>query len=190
MSVIILKGTDKKLECSIALCEKINKMKEDGVSPKTPLNISGTVVELGEIRYAIKDGETDRQLNSQDKSVANDTYLKDLMSSFDAEVDRYANSKLEDKLQFNLRVARFYCYAITGGEIEEYKPELKTIFIEELKKEKLVVNPVKYIKLFKVKEEEGREGLTRIQYIVRKAPLKIMENYLQNVYFRLNPENR
>lgn len=186
MSVIILKGTDKRLECSISLCEKINKMKEDGVDPKTPLNISGSVVSLGDIRYAIKDGEMDKQLNSQERSEGNDDYLKELSQNFDKEIDRYLHSNLETKLQFNLRIARFYCYAITGGAVEEYKPELKTIFLEELKKEKLVVNPSKYIKIFKVNEEDGRDGLTRIQYIIRKAPLKIMESYLQNVYLRLH----
>ncbi len=182
MSTIILKGTDKKLECTISLCEKINKMKEDGVNPKTPLNISGTVVELGEIRYAIKDGETDKQMSRDDKKSDNGERLRKYQKDFEDEINYYLNGSLEKKLQFNLRIAKMYCLAITGKDVDEYKSLLKPIFLEELKTKKLVVKPSKYMKLFKVEEVIGDKDLTKVDYIIRGAPLRIMHNYIQEVY--------
>lgn len=182
MALIILKGTDRRLECSLSQCENVNKMKERKLDPKTPLNISGTLIELGDIRYAIPDKETDRDLVGEQRMKDNSNDIAKFMQDFEDDIKKYANGKLEEKLQFNLRIAKMYCYALTGGDIEQYKPELKLIFIEELKKEKLVVNPTKYIKLFKVDEVYGKKGLVGIKYIVRQLPMRLMENYLQNVY--------
>ena len=185
MSTIILKGTDRKLECTISVCERINKLKEEKADPRTPLNISGSVIELGDIRYAIKDGELDKELNRDEKKNNNGVDIEKINKEFNKEIYSYANGTLEKKLQFNLKIAKFYCLALTGEKIDSYKDKLKPIFLEELQKEKLVVNPTKYLKLFVVKEIEGKQGLTKIDYLVRTAPLKIMENYLSNVYSTL-----
>lgn len=183
MATLILKGgKDAKMECSSKVCASINKMKQERKSPNTPIVVDGIFLELGDIRYALPGGELDSQRNRDGEKESNDKYLRDVILNFDKEILSYANGNLEKKLQFNLSVAKMYCFAITGGEIDEYKSQLKPIFIEELKKEKLVVNPTKYIKLFKINEPNGKEGLSDIKYFVRKSPIKFIESYLSNVY--------
>lgn len=113
MATIILKATDRKLECSIEQCNKINKMKEDGVNPKTPLNVSGTVVELGDIRYAIPDGERDKYLNAEETKANNDEYLEEVSKEYRFQMIKLITLPIQEKAK-NVSLSKLMYQAYTG----------------------------------------------------------------------------
>ena len=75
-----------------------------------------------------------------------------------------------------------YAFAITGSKnIDDISDTLISIFREELTKTRLVVNPTKYLKLFRVSDVKSDDSLKSTEYLVRSAPFRIMDNYLSNV---------
>ena len=147
------------------------------------IRLDGFSCDKGDVKSVIVfDVEDEKSSRSDVVKDENSERIAKYNKDFVEEVRSYANGDLEKKLQFNLKVAKMYCFALTGKDVEEYKPLLKPIFVEELKTQRLVVNPTKYLKVFEVEEMEGKQGLTKIDYLVRKAPLRIMQNYLLEVY--------
>ena len=143
MATIVLKGTDKKIETTISKANEINKLKRDGENPKTLLDINGIVLELGDIKYAMYDEDKDKELQKEQSGIDSDNYYKQTQKDFKDEVAKYANGTLNQKLDFNLRVASFYCYTFTGLWLKDWSKEndpnpLYNKIKEELKTEKLI----------------------------------------------------
>ena len=187
MSVVILKGTDKKIECTTNQCDTINKMKTDGADPTTKVNVGGVVMDLGDIRYAIPDSED--EILKKKKEIAKEKSQRDFgdmisryHKDFHEEIRRYALGSLQGKIYFNMEIAKMYAFAMTGSKNVEYCAEqLIAIFTEELKTEKLVVNPTKYIRLFTVNEVKNIHGLNSMEYLIRGTPFRFLDRYLSNV---------
>lgn len=191
MSTVILRGTDRKIETTISMCEKINKLKENKADPKTPLNVEGVVLYLEDIKYAMYDVEKDKELQKEQSGINSDKYYKDISGSFLLEIKMYANETKSKKIEFNLKVASFYCYTFTGLWLKEWVKEndllpLQNILSKELETEKLLVDPRKYKNIFKVNDIiTGVDSLANSKYTSRSAPLRIMESYIREVYLTL-----
>lgn len=183
MAKIYIRGHQHPQTVSAQIARKVDDIKKDeSIENGYYISLDGFSCDKGDVRsVVIFDVDDDRSSSRENKMDENGEKIAKYNRDFVSEVLSYANGNLEKKLKFNLEVAKMYCYAITGKDIEEYKPSLKPIFIEELKTQRLIVNPTKYIKLFNVEELEGSSGLTKINYLVRKTPLKLMENYLHEV---------
>lgn len=188
MATIILKGTDKKIETTISEARKINHLKESKADSKTLLNLNGLVLELGDIRYAMYDEDKDRELTKEQSGIDTENYYKKIDKDFRDEIFNYLNGGLNKKIEFNLKVASFYCYTFTGLWLKEWSQvndmtDLSNLIKKELETEKLVVSPKNYKNIFKVVEvKTSNDSLANSTYMGRQAPLKMMENYLYNVY--------
>lgn len=185
MAKIYIRGHMTPQTVSVQVAKQIDEIKKDTTLDNNYyISLEGFSCDKGDIKsVVIYDTEDDKANRNNEKQDENGERLKKYNDDFAKEILSYANGNLENKLQFNLKVAKMYCFATTGTDnIEEYKPLLKPIFLEELKTQRLVVNPSKYIKIFPVVEVNGSKDLTKIDYIVRSAPLRVMHNYLQNVY--------
>lgn len=182
MATIILKATDRKLECSISVCNQINELKSKNADPKTPLEIDGIFLELGDVRYAIPDMEKDKELAKERSQKEYGDIISEYNQQFHEEIRRYTLGSIENKIHFNMEVAKMYAFAITGSKnIDDISDTLISIFREELTKTRLVVNPTKYLKLFRVSDVKSDDSLKSTEYLVRSAPFRIMDNYLSNV---------
>lgn len=185
MATIILKATDRKLDCTLEQCNSINKMKENGYNPKTPLNISGTVVELGDIRYAIPDGEYDRNLRSEANKETNDAYLEETNARYRSEMITLLRLPIEKKAQ-NVSLAKLVWQAYTG----EINPP--QTFLDEVVKRQFAyfqqyprhafANPSCYKNLLIVQEE--RNSVDRANYVnlCRGALLRIVQRTIEESY--------
>lgn len=191
MATIILGGTNKTIETTISETEKINHLKRIKADPKTVLDINGVVVELKDIKYALYDNEKDKELIKEESNKKYEQDQKQVETSQHDEIKRYAKATLGEKVDFNLKVASFYCYAFTGKWLREWAEENDTVELnayirEELKTQKLVARPKHYKRIFAVAEVKTPYGnLAPAEYSARYAPIKLMENYLSNVYFIL-----
>lgn len=184
MAKIYIRGHVTPQTVSIKAAKEVDVIKADkSIDNNYYIQLEGFSCDKGDVKsVVIHDVEDDKAQGNNQKQNDNGEKIAKYNQDFITEIKSYANGNLEKKLQFNLKVAKMYCLALTGKDIEEYKSELKTIFLNELKTEKLVVNPTKYLKIFKIEEVVGNNDLTRIDYIIRKAPIKLLQNYLINVY--------
>lgn len=153
MATIVLRGTDRKLETSISVCEQINKLKESKADGKTPISINGVLLILEDIRYAIPDTEKDKEMIKEATQNKNDEDLSKMVSDYRKEIKTLKESDTKTKINYNLKLASFICYSMTGKWLKEWAiendtQELNNILVEELKKVKLIVNPTHYKKLF------------------------------------------
>lgn len=180
MATIILKGTDKKIECSLAVCDRVNKLKSEKVNPKTEIEVDGIVLELGDIRYAIRDGEKDNELERERKKAEYGEMIEKNNKEFYEEIRRYALGSIEGKISFNLKIAEMYCFAITGGGINDYRLQVEGIIKDELTRERLIVKPTRYLKIFRTNDIKAEE--LKIEGLIRKQPFRLMEKYLGEVY--------
>ena len=187
MATLILKATDKKLETTISKAREINKLKQDGVDPKTKLNINGVVLELGDIRYAMFDDDKDKEISKENANLQSESDYKKTDEDFKKEIASYAKGSLSRKIEFNLKIASFYCYTFTGLWLRDWVDEkrlieLNSLIKKELLVEKLIVNPKLYKTIFKIQDlSTGTDNLANPVYMARQAPLKIMERYLSEV---------
>ncbi len=187
MATIILKGTDKKLECSLAVCSKVNELKSASADPKTPLEIDGVLVELGDIRYAIPDGDKDKEIAKEKRQQEFGDMITEYNRNFREEIRRYALGDINKKIHFNMEVAKMYAFAITGStNLDGVSDQLIPIFTEELKTSRLVVNPTKYLRLFKSVEVKTNGDIQSMEYLIRSTPFRLMENYLVGVMAEVN----
>lgn len=185
MAKIYIRGHMTPQTVSIQIAKKVDEIKKDiSLDNNYYISFEGFSCDKGDVKsVVIYDADDDKSDRNKEKQNDNGENLRKYQKDFEDEINLYLKGNLEKKLQFNLKVAKMYCFAITGkDDVEEYKPLLKPIFVEELKTQKLVVNPSKYIKLFKVDDISGSKDLTKIDYILRGAPFRIMNNYLQEVY--------
>ena len=188
MATVILKGTNKTLETTIAKAREINKLKRDGQDQDTPIEINGIVLELKDIRYAMCDEDKDKEVAKEQQGIDSENYYKQTEKDFKDEVTKYANGTLNQKLDFNLRVASFYCYTFTGLWLKDWSKEndpnpLYNKIKEELETEKLIASPKIYKSIFKVVDIiTGTDNLANPIYMARQAPLKMMERYLSEVH--------
>lgn len=112
MAIIILKGTDRKLECTLDQCNKVNKLKENRSDPKTALFISGTMVELGDVRYAIPDRDTDRQMVSDGNKIENNSFYEEENKKYSEKIKTLSVMSPEEKSK-NTRHAKMIIQAYT-----------------------------------------------------------------------------
>jgi hypothetical protein len=189
MATIILKGTDKKIETTISKCEKINELKRQKADPKTPIELEGLLVELGDIRYAIPDNEKDKELIKEEKERKWDAEQRSSLKNHRDEIINLANGSLKDKIEYNLKIASFYCYSFTGKWLKEWAvtndiSELNKILVDELKKVKLVVDPRKYKNVFSVdfENDSSRDKMASSNYMSRSFPLNFMLRQIDSVY--------
>lgn len=185
MATIVLRATDRKLECTIAQCNIINKMKENGSNPKTPLNVSGTVVELGDIRYAIPDDERDRVLSSERTKEGNDSYIEETSTRYRTEMIRLLRLPIEQKA-INVSIPKLMWQAYTG---ETNPPQS---FLDEVIKRQLAffrenpthafANPTCYRDLLIIQEQ--RLSVDRANYvnICRGALLRLVQRTIEESY--------
>lgn len=189
MATIILRGTDKKLETTIKNAQYVNNLKDTNANPKTPLSIEGVSLLLEDIRYAMYDSEKDRELQKEQSGEDSDNYYKNMNSEFLKEINEYMISSRSKKIEFNLKVAGFYCYTFTGLWLKEWSKQnditlLQKAISDELDTQTLVASPKIYKNIFKknVDISMGTDNLANTEYMTRQAPLKIMERYLIEVY--------
>lgn len=184
MAKIYIRGHSTPQIVSVQTAKIVDEIKDDKTKDNNYyIRLDGFSCDKGDVKSVIiYDSEDDKSTRNNQSQIDNGERIEEYNNNFINEIRNYANGNLEKKLQFNLKVAKMYCFALTGKDIEEYKPQLKIIFIEELKKERLIVNPTKYLKLFKPEDVISNSDLININYIIRKSPIRIMQNYLSNVY--------
>lgn len=184
MAKIYIRGHQVPQTVDVRTAKMVDEIKNDKTKDNNYyIRLDGFSCDKGDVKsVVIFDTDDDRASSNASRQEDNGARLAQYTKDFEDEIKAYANGSLELKLQFNLKVAKMYCFALTGKDVEVYKPELKPIFLEELKKEKLVVNPTKYLKVFKIDETGGSKDLTKIDYIIRTSPIRLMQNYLMNVY--------
>ncbi len=188
MATIILKGTDKKLECTIAQCTTINKMKEEGANPKTPLNVAGTVVELGDIRYAIPDEERDRVLKSEATKESNDKYLEEVGKEYRNEMIRVIKLPIQEKAKIvTLPKLMYQAYTGSVNAPQEFLDEVMARQLDYFKEHPThaFANPTCYKDLLKVAED--RQTPDRANYIntCRTALVRIVQRTIEESFFVL-----
>lgn len=181
MSVIILKGTDRKLECTISQCEKINQMKEIRVDPKTPLNISGVVIELGDIKYAINDSETDKALVKTVKDEENDKYYAELSSSYNEAIKNRCEKTPQVKSKDTMLFETLYI-GVTGKVLTD----VQKLYIEKIQLEYFVKNPrhpyakVDYFKL--IKDLPESHGGINMKYHIGSSALRLVQKVISEAF--------
>lgn len=185
MAKIYIRGHQVPQTVDVKTAKMVDEIKNDkSKDDKYYIRLDSFSCDKGDVKsVVIFDADDDKSQRNSEKQDENGERLRKYQKDFEDEINSYLKGSLEKKLQFNLRIAKMYCVAISNKDIEEYKPLLKPIFLEELKTQKLVVNPSKYIKLFSVSEVSGSKDLTKIDYIIRGSPFRIMNNYLQEVYY-------
>lgn len=182
MSVIILKGTDRKIECTISQCETINKMKESNMDSKTPLNIGGTVIELGEVRYAIQDKDTDRQMVSEQKKDENDKYYSELSKQYDELIEKRCFMKPEEKSK-NTSLFETLYLGVTGKKINDIQKE----FIVKKQKEYFDENPrhpyanINYYSFLKDLPSNSGE-VASMKYNIGSSALRLTERLIGEAF--------
>lgn len=122
MATIILKGSDRKLECTLSQCDKINKLKESGADRKLPLNISGVVVELGDIKYAIPDGEKDKEKVSEERKEENEKYYNDASDDYKNYIEKRCSMPIQEKAK-DIRLFETLFFGTTGKKLNETQIE-------------------------------------------------------------------
>lgn len=181
MSTIVLKGTQRSIECSIAQCDSINKMKESGIDPKTPLNISGVVVELGDIRYALKDSEYDKHEISNERKKENDSYYSEVQNNYNEYiVSRCKMSPIEKSKDVRLFGTLFF--GVTEKKLNEQQ-------IAYLQKEQLAYfeknknHPYANINFYKLLKDlpENNEGFN-MRYHVAGSTLRIVARIIEGSF--------
>lgn len=181
MSVIILKGTDRKLECTISQCEKINSMKESRTDPKTPLNISGVVVELGDIKYAIKDSDTDKTLVKTERDEENDKYYASLDGEYNLSIKKRCEMKPEEKYKSTILFETLF-FGVTGKKINDVQKE----YIQKMQLDYFVKNPnhpyarVDYFKL--LKDVPDNKDTFNMQYHVGSSALRVIQKVISEAF--------
>lgn len=181
MSVIILKGTDRKLECTISQCEKINKMKEDRVDPKTPLNISGVVVELGDIKYAINDAMTDGALVKDERKEENEKHYNQLNNDYNIDLKFRCNMSPEDKAK-NTKLFEILYFGVTSKKINEEQKK----YIQKIQLDYFMLNPrhpyakVNYFKL--LKDLPSDRNSFDMSYHVGSASLRMVQRIISESF--------
>lgn len=184
MAKLYLKGINQPFTIEKETAVNINKILDnDSISNTQVFNKNGIRFSKSDIRYVIEhDLDDDKSASTESRQRENDDKINQYLRDFNNEITAYVKGSQELKMSFNFKVAGMYCFAIDGGDIEQYRSELTEIFKRELQTEKLIVNPTKYLKVFKVNNVITSDGLVNVDYIVRKAPFKMMENYLSRVY--------
>lgn len=184
MAKIYIRGHQNPQTVSVKIAKEVDEIKKDTtIGNDYYISLDGFSCDKGDIKsVVIFDADDDKSERNSEKQNNNGERIMQYQKDFVDDIMSYANGTLEKKLQFNLKVAKMYCFALTGKDVDEYKPQLKNIFAEELKREKLVVNPTKYLRIFKVEELPASKDLTKVDYLIRKAPLRIMQNYLMEVH--------
>lgn len=181
MSVIILKGTDRKLECTISQCEQINKMKESKSDPKTPLNISGVVVELGDIKYAINDGETDKGLVRTERDEENNKYYTKLNENYNQSVKDRCFSSPEIKSK-DIVLFETLFFGVTGKKLNDLQKD----YISKMQFSYFVLNPrhpyakVDYFKL--LKEVPSDKDDFNMQYHIGSSALRLVQKVISEAF--------
>ena len=181
MSVIILKGTDRKLECTISQCEQINKMKESKTDPKTPLNISGVVVELGDIRYAINDSETDKSLVRAERDKDNDKHYADLNEVYNQSIKDKCFSSPEVKSKNIILFETLFV-----GVSDKRLNDVQKAYIEKMQLDYFNLNPrhpyakIDYFKLLK-DVPDSRDGFN-MQYHIGGSALRLVQKVIAEAF--------
>jgi len=184
MAKLYLKGINQPFTIEKETAVNINKILDnDSILNTQVFNKNGIRFSKSDIRYVIEnDLDDDKSASTVSRQRENDDKINQYLRDFNNEITSYVKGSKELKISFNFKVAEMYCFAIDGGDIEQYRNELTEIFNKELETEKLIVKPTKYLRIFKVNNIVTSDGLVNIDYIVRKAPFKIMETYLSRVY--------
>lgn len=181
MSVIILKGTDRKLECTISQCEKINALKESRTDPKTPLNISGVVVELGDIKYAIKDSDTDKSLVKTERDEDNDKYYLALNEGYILSIKKRCEMKPEEKSKNTVLFETLF-FGVTGKKINETQKE----YIQKMQLEYFMKNqkhPFAKVDYFKLlKDLPSSRDDFNMQYHIGSASLRMIRRVIEEAF--------
>lgn len=181
MSVIILKGTDRKLECTISQCGQINKMKESKSDPKTPLNISGVVVELGDIKYAINDGETDKGLVRSERDKENDKHYAELNDKYNLFIKDRCFSSPEVKSKSIVLFETLFL-----GVTDKKLNDVQKAYIEKMQLDYFNLNPrhpyakVDYFKLLK-DLPENRDDFN-MEYHIGSSALRLVQKVIGEAF--------
>lgn len=181
MATIVLKGTQKTIECTLSQCDQVNKMKESGVDPKTPLNIAGTVIELGEIRYALKDSEFDKQMKSDDRKTENDNYYAEAVSDYNKYIEKRCRMSPQEKAK-DVRMFDTLFFGVTEKKLNEkqvaYVQKEQLAYFEQNKN-----HPYANINFYKLLKDlpENKDDFN-MKYHVASATLRIVSRLIEESF--------
>lgn len=181
MATIILKGSDRKLECTLSQCEKINKLKESGADRKLPLNISGVVVELGDIKYAIPDGEKDKEKISEDRKEENEQYYNDASEEYKKYIEKRCRMSVTEKAN-DVRLFETLFFGTTGKKLTDVQIEyIKKTQLEYFTKNKN--HPYANFDFSKLlKDIPDSRGGFNMRYHVGSSALRIVTRLLEESF--------
>lgn len=181
MATIILKGTQKTIECSIPQCDSINKMKESGSDPRIPLNINGVQIELGDVRYAIKDGEYDKQMQSDDRKTENDSYYSETQNKYNEYIVKRCGMSPDEKSK-DIRMFDTLFFGVTGKKLNEdqikYIQKMQLDYFKENKN-----HPYANINVYKfIKELPGNKDDFNMKYHVASSSIRIITKLIEESF--------
>jgi hypothetical protein len=181
MATIILKGSDRKLECTLSQCEKINKLKESSADRKLPLNISGVVVELGDIKYAIPDGEKDREKVSEERKEENDKYYQDATDDYKKYIEKRCLMPIHEKSK-DVRLFEVLFFGTTGKKLSESQIS----YIQKIQLEYFTANKLHPYANFDfsklLKDVPGSRDSFNMKYHIGSSALRTVANLIEESF--------
>lgn len=182
MATIILKGTQKEIECTVVQAESINKLKEQRADPKTMLNISGVSVELGDIRYAITDRAFDKELIAEEKQSENDEHYERVVREYNNFIEKRCYLPVEEKSK-DVKLFETLYFGVKNKKLTEEQKE----YVSKMQREYFEKNPrhpyakVNYFKLLK-DLPVAKDDWNDMPYHVGSFSLRLIRNVLEEAF--------
>ncbi len=182
MATIILKGTQKEIECTVVQAENINKMKEERVDPKTMLNISGVSVELGDIRYAMTDKAFDKELIAEEKQSENDEHYSRIVKEYNNFIEKRCYLSVDEKSK-DVKLFETLYFGVKNKKLTEEQKE----YVAKMQREYFEKNPrhpyakVNYFNLLK-DLPVAKDDWNDMPYHVGSFSLRLIRNVLEEAF--------
>jgi len=182
MATIILKGTQKEIECTVVQAESINKLKEQRADPKTMLNISGVSVELGDIRYAMTDRAFDKELIAEEKQSENDEHYNRVVKEYNNFIEKRCYLSVEEKSK-DVKLFETLYFGVKNKKLTEEQKE----YVSKMQREYFEKNPrhpyakVNYFKLLK-DLPVAKDDWNDMPYHVGSFSLRLIRNVLEEAF--------
>lgn len=182
MATIILKGTQKEIECTVVQAESINKLKEQRADPKTMLNISGVSVELGDIRYAMTDRAFDKDLIAEEKQSENDEHYNRVVKEYNSFIEKRCYLSVEEKSK-DVKLFETLYFGVKNKKLTEEQKEC----VSKMQREYFEKNPrhpyakVNYFKLLK-DLPVAKDDWNDMPYHVGSFSLRLIRNVLEEAF--------
>ena len=166
MKTIKIKGEQKGFVVSEETGNKLKEFKKQGKGGWVDLN--GFSGDISDIRYIIDGVDEDNRAKFKEEQKEDLNKNLEIVSAYNEKLYRdeilmFLNSSKNKKIEYNLKIASFYCFAFTGLWLKEYviaQPEklneLKDILFNELDNVELIVLPKKYRSVFVLSDNQDK----------------------------------